>query len=181
MNIADSFQPIYGVHQGLSSGQFARVDELNDRVSSRQFSDIPLAPNFDPRPVTTKYALFPMIDRRTAPVEPIVQVPQHSTSTNFSPATRNGPVGAYLANVNTESVLRNQTMALQKGVGQSVYVPASNSDLYKTSVYGRAEVQTHPDLFLREKYTTQPSEVVSQSNIGRNTFFNHTRTQLRDI
>jgi hypothetical protein len=181
MNIAQSFQPIYGVQQGLTSGQFARTEELNARVASRQFSDRPLAPNFDPRPVPTKYALFPMMDRRTSPTEPIVRMPAHSVADNFSPATQNGPVGTYLANVNTETILRNQTVALQKGAEQGVYVPSSKSDLYRTMVYGRTETQTHPDLFSRAQYTTQTSEVIDHSRIGHDRFFNHTRTQLRNI
>ena len=49
---------LYGVPDGLLIGQQSRVDEINERIGSRQFSDQPLAPNFDPRPVMTKYMIF---------------------------------------------------------------------------------------------------------------------------
>ena len=104
---------IYGIPDGVYSGQNDRIDELNARRQSRQFPDQPLQPEFDPRPVSTKYSLFPMIDRRV-PVNyanPLVEIPNkvaipnkvenvqnhiYSISTNFSPATRNGPVSGYL-------------------------------------------------------------------------------------
>jgi hypothetical protein len=181
MEITHSFQPIHGIPKGLIVGQHARTDEINSRVSMRQFSDRPLAPNFNPRPVPTKYALFPIHDRRTTPLETIHAVPSHNVATNFSPATQNGPVETYLANIHTETLLRNQTVSLQKGAPQGVYMPSSSSDLYQTAVYGRTEEQTHPSLFSREKYQTQTSQVISESGIGKNTFFNHTRTQLRNL
>ena len=51
-----------GVVQGCLVGQKDRVDGLNDRIQGRQFSDIELRPNYDPRPVSTKYSRFPIID-----------------------------------------------------------------------------------------------------------------------
>lgn len=181
MEISNSFQPIHGVQRGLVAGQHARIDEINTRVAVRQFPDRPLAPNFNPRPVPTKYALFPIQDRRALPSEPIYAMPTHCIATNFSPATRNGPAETYLANVDTETILRNQTVSLQKGAPQGAFIPSSSSDLYRTAVYGREEEQTHPSLFSRENYHTQPSQVIAESNIGKDIFFNHTRTQLRNM
>jgi hypothetical protein len=43
-----------GVHVGVSYGQQDRVDELNERIRQRHFSDKPLAPNFSSHPVMTK-------------------------------------------------------------------------------------------------------------------------------
>jgi hypothetical protein len=176
MNTNETEQKLFGVHEGLIAGQFDRVEELNDRYASRHFPDRELQPNFSPRPVPTKYALFPVIERRTPATEPVREMSRHSVANNFNPATRNGPVSSYLANVDTETILRNQTVAIQRGAEQGVYVPASNSDLYNVHAVGRAETQTHPLLFDRQQYTTTP---VMTPGIGLDRMYNHTRTQLR--
>jgi hypothetical protein len=180
MNLHEIDRSLFGVHSGLIAGQFDRTDELNDRTVARQFPDRELQPNFGPRPVPTKYSLFPVIERRTPATVPIRDINKHSVRDNFNPATRNGPVSTYLANVNTETILRNQTVGLQRGAGQGVYVPSSDSDLYKVQVVGRREEQTHPNLFERQQYqTTAP--ITDTWGIGRDQFHNHTRTQLRNI
>lgn len=176
MNTHETEQKLFGVHEGLITGQFDRVDELNDRVSSRHFPDRELQANFSPRPVPTKYSLFPVIERRTPVSEPIREMSRHSVGNNFSPATHNGPVSTYLANVDTETILRNQTVALQRGAEQGRYVPASTSDLYNVQAVGRAEQQTHPLLFDRQQYSTTPGMM---EGIGQDRMYNHTRTQLR--
>ena len=181
MNTHETNNEIYGVQKGLISGQFDRVDELNDRMSSRYFPTQELQPNFSPRPVPTKYSLFPVIERRAPITEPIRQMPRHSVSENFNPATRNGPVTSYLANVDTETILRNQTTTLQHGAEQRVYVPSSQSDLYKTHAVGRVEVQTHPLLFEQQQYATTQKNTGEQYGIGKDQLYNHTRTQLRNM
>ena len=60
MNLQDN-QNIHGVINGVDIGQHERVDELNQRIASRYFSDAPLEPNFAPRPVQTKQTIFPMV------------------------------------------------------------------------------------------------------------------------
>jgi len=181
MNINDFSAGVQGAQHGLILGQDERVDELNDRLQSRHFSDQPLQPNFDPRPTPTKYARFPIIERRAPVSEPIQSGVPFNIRTNFSPATRKGPVGAYLANIDTDTVLRGYYNALQKGAEQSVYVPNSTSDLYRLpEVVGRQEVQTHPALFSRgEPFFTSGSEIAGQ--LGTQTFSNYTRFQLREL
>jgi hypothetical protein len=55
----------------LYQGQFDRTDELNNRILERNEPDKPLAPNFSPRPVLTKYSHFPMLDSRMPATVPI--------------------------------------------------------------------------------------------------------------
>lgn len=181
MNINDFSAGVYGAQSGLILGQDDRVDELNERLQTRHFSDQPLQPNFDPRPTPTKYARFPMIERRAPVSEPIQSGVPFNIGTNFNPATRRGPVGAYLANIDTDTVLRGYYNALQNGAEQSVYVPKSTSDLYHLpEVVGRQETQTHPGLFARgEVYTTSGSDIASQ--LGHQQFSNYTRFQLRGL
>ena len=180
MDIHQFSNGVYGAQQGLILGQDERVDELNERLQSRHFSDQPLQPNFDPRSTPTKYARFPMIERRAVPTVPIESGTPFDIRTNFSPATDRGPVGAFLANIDTDTVLRGYYNALQKGADQSVYVPKSSSDLYHLpTVVGRQETQTHPALFERQTYSTTGSEYAAQ--LGNQPFSNYTRQQLRGL
>lgn len=174
---------IEGVHRGAWFGQNERTDELNQRIYSRNISDVPLAPNFDPRPVATKQSLFPIVNLRKQVAEPIRPEIHFNDKIHFAPkqSTR---VNAdnYFSNIDVETKLRNQTTALQHGAHQGVYVPSSKSDLYNNSMFvaGRRENQPFPELFKQENayYTHVPDNL---STIGRNSFFNHTRNQLRDM
>jgi len=168
-----------GVVQGFYSGQNDRVDELNERIQGRQFPDNPLRPNFDPRPVPTKYSLFPVIDRKTPSRYPLQK--DYLDNSGFSPATQNGPPKAYLQNIDTETILRNQTVALQHGAIQGVFVPSSNSDLYKVSMPSPSVIQsqTFPDLFVRPSFEVSSKPIMNQP-IGQSIFHNFTRVQLRN-
>lgn len=173
---------LYGVPNGLLVGQHSRVDELNERINSRQFSDKPLAPNFDPRPVMTKYAYFPGLDRRPPSNIPIKSYLDHSVISNFSPATQNGPPTTYFNSIDTESILRNQTVSLQKGTTQGTYVPSSDSDLYKVDVPSKQSHQPHPSLFHHQPINSTQRELkTSHLPIGKDTLHNHTRVQLRSL
>lgn len=173
---------LYGVPDGLLIGQQSRVDEINERIGSRQFSDQPLAPNFDPRPVMTKYMKFPALDR-IAPASEIIQPSvEHNVHSNFSPATQNGPPNTYFRNIDVETTLRNQTVSLQRGATQGVYVPSSNSDLYRVYVPSTPGPQPHKGLFQQSSFTTNPrSHNIKKQDIGKDAFNNHTRTQLRAL
>ena len=171
---------IQGVHQGVQYGQNARVDELNERINDRFVPDSPLEPNFDPRPVSTKYAHFPIINRRKMVNEPSIPYPEYNQHINFTPMTSRGPSSGYRKNVDVENGLRNQEYALQHGADQNVYVPASNSDLYRISIVSKPTEQPHPNLFVQPQFSSMPHPNVENSVIGREQFFNHTRTQLRN-
>ena len=171
---------VTGAVNGLWQGQQERLDELDARLAERQFPDRPLQPNFDFRPIPTKYSYMPVIDRRTRPEVPIVDQGFYNTATNFSPATRNGPVASYLANIDLETVLQNRHVALQHGADQGIYVPSSKSNLYGFSAVGRQEeLGERAMIFEKHSLATKGSDVARQ--IGQNTFHNNTRVQLRDL
>ena len=171
---------IYGIPNGIYYGQFERTEELNNRIQDRNFPDKQLQMNFDPRPVATKYSLFPIIDRRTIPNENITKLDTYNLHENFYPGNSRAPPSGYLHNIEIENNLRNQYFALQHGAEQSVYVPSSNSDLYKVNVVSRPSIQPHPDLFTKPELVGRTYTNVENTNIGNDTFFNHTRTQLRN-
>jgi hypothetical protein len=179
MNI-NTNEKIHGLPEYLYYGQNERVDELNDRIKERQFPDSPLEPMFAPRSVPTKYSQFPIINRRKPMNEPVIPYLDYNLKVNFNPGTQNAPPSGYLNNIDTETILRNQTFALQKAE-QSVYIPSSNSDLYKTTVVSKPSEQTHPLLFENPIFENRLHPNVANSNIGRDKLFNHTRTQLRNM
>jgi hypothetical protein len=130
--------------------------------------------------VATKYAYLPVIDRRARPEVPIVNQGIYNTATDFSPATSNGPVASYLANIDLETVLQNRHVALQHGADQGVYVPSSNSDLYGFSAVGRQEdMGERAIIFDKHSLATRGSDIARQ--VGQDRFHNNTRTQLRGL
>jgi hypothetical protein len=173
-------EQIHGLPQYLYVGQFGRTDELNQRILDRTVSDKPLAPNFSQRPTMSKYALYPMFERSSSSSVPIEENYNHSLEKNFSPPVAAvGPVSGFINNVDQESELRNQYHALQKGAGQDVYIPSSNSDLYKVSVVSRPSEQPYPGLFETQQFDQRNHANLAHGNIGKETFHNNTRTQLR--
>jgi len=175
---------IEGVHRELVVGQFERLDEINNRIASRHFPDQALEPNFSFRPVSTKYGLLPIAAKNSNP-EPKIAIEhrnEHNVATNFNPATQNGPYKTYARNVDTETILRNQTMAYQNA-SQSVYVPSSDSDLYnnKKTVVSRPVDQPYQQLFVSPSFKQGLHPNLSNSSIGADRFFNSTRTQLRQV
>ena len=176
-------KPIEGIVPnvpGILYGQNARTDELNARLFGRYFPDAPLAPNFDPRPISTKYAYLPIIDRRKDPIVPIEKYLDHSPESvegNFYCGTDKAPSDGFFRNVDTESTLRSQFFALQRDAGQSVYIPGTESDMYRTTAVGRQETQTHPNLFTKESHRSSNTEHLAK--IGKKMFYNGTRDQMR--
>lgn len=168
---------------------FIRQDVMNTRMQSRHFSDHALEPNFSARPVSTKYSWFGT-EAKNSPklsangskeaVTPIKPQLEHIVEHNFNPATRNGPYKTYARNIDTETVLRNQTMALQKG-SQAVYVPSSSSDLYNVTVVSRPSEQPYSLLFERPTFShsVHPNLTGAGTSIGQDRFYNNTRVQLR--
>ena len=179
MNL-QSNDKIMGVTEGVYYGQNERVDEINDRMKERFYPDSPLQPNFSPRAVPTKYALFPIINRRTPANVAYVQYPEYNSEINFNPSDSRAPSSGYFNNVDLETILRNQTVSLQHGAEQGVYVPTKDSDLYNVSVISKPSEQPCPLLFERYHFDQTANPNVLDSMIGRDQFFNHTRTQLRN-
>ena len=173
-------RPFYGVqHDELQYQNLERLQEINDRVSSRFVPDTPLPPNFGFRPATTKYAVFPMLDSRMPAVVPIQA--NYADSGAFAPPVAGGPVAQYMRSVDVEIDLRNQTRALQKNVDAQAYVPSSASDLYRVAVpggLGTGDNAKHPLLFQQFQFDS-PANVL-ESNVGAALLHNSTRSQMRD-
>ena len=172
----------FDTHKGVYYIQNERVDELNDRIYERFFPDMPLQPHYDPRPVPTKYSLFPIIDRRTTINEPEKKYDEYAVEKIFAPVTGGpAPLSGYINNVKIENELRNQYFALQHDSIQSNYIPSTNSELYKVTIVSRPTEQPHKNLFRPNSFdNTLHPNIADMQNIGSDKFFNHTRTQLRN-
>ena len=80
-------------------------------------------------------------------------------------------------NIDKESMLRNQFIALQKS-DLVEYVPSSNSDLYNVEVVGRKENNTHSLLF--EEYNNYTSRNDNSYSKPKLLFNNNTSVKLNN-
>jgi len=138
-----------------------------------------LQPYIDVRPVMTKYSYLPIVDPRKQVDTRLQQMPTYNTSKVFNPGNTTSPWSGFAANVNTESELRDQIFALQK-CSQAVYVPNSNSDLYKMPKFNETQPGTHSLLFKKDnfdKFNPNPDTKI----IGVGIFHNSTRVQVKEL
>lgn len=167
---------MFGVINGLYTCNHERVDEINNRISDRNLPSTNLQPQYDIRPVPTKYGYMTILDQYKKTSVPLNTYTPYSTNNTFNPGTAQAPWNGFSNNVNTESTLRNQFFALQN-CEQSEYIPSSTSDLYQTKVDYVPQKQSHPLLF--DKPDLEPFNP-NTCNLGNNLFNNHTRYQLKD-
>jgi len=156
----------------------AKQNTMNQRLYDRNIPTGFLQPYFDFRPAMTKYTHLPLVE----PLKPLVEAepfalkqPTFSPHQTFNPGSR-APWSGY--QVNTESILRNQIFALQKG-NQAVYVPSSTSDLYeyKMPLQRQQQQPPHPHPYLvdswqQSKHPHPPTYDHRTSGL----FYNNSRT-----
>jgi hypothetical protein len=154
-------------------------EQSNRRIYDRNIPSQMLQPYLDVRPVMTKYSYFPIVDPRKRVSVPLQQQPTYNVHNVFNPGNTTSPWSGFASNINKESELRNQIYALQK-CSQSVYVPASNSDLYQYKFHSQKQYNPHDLLF--EQQTFLPFNPNPESDsIGSHMFLNNTRAQVRDM
>lgn len=104
--------------------------ELNNRIFARNVPSHTIDPVFSPKPMATRYTTMNILDNNENNlVTPISGGNDFQTTTTFYPGDRKPNWNGFVTNVHTESMLRNQFFAIQKG-DNSQYVPESTSDLY---------------------------------------------------
>ena len=109
----------------------SRVEELNERIYQRFQGDKPSF-SFSPRPVATKYTMFPIVHEHTSGKE-IKQVPIFDVTRNFLPGD-SAPWSGKAENIDVETDLY---------LGKT-YFPSTHSDLYKVSVPKKTVEQPFP-------------------------------------
>ena len=176
MSALDETQ-MYGVIKGLYLNNIDKDNELNERISNRNIPSSYLKPQFSLRPVSTKYEIMSIIDRRAPITENLLDTDHYNVSKTFNPGSRNAPWNGFSTHVNDESKLRNQFFALQKSE-QGVYIPPSNSDLYVETVVPNNSTQPFPHLFKKNNFGEfNPNKC----NLGKDMFHNNTRVQLKNL
>jgi len=164
-----SDKPVAKIHQ-----------ETNTRIYDRNIPSQMLQPYLDVRPVMTKYSYFPIVDPRREIKTKLQQKPTYNTNTTFNPGNTQSPWSGFASNINTESELRNQIYALQS-CSQSVYVPNSNSDLYKYSFQPTQTVEQNNSLLFENQTFPCFNPNPQPKTMGSLMFMNSTRTQLNEL
>jgi hypothetical protein len=171
---------MYGVVDGVFFCNQERLDEINERISSRNIPSEPLQPEFSPRPVSTKYAILPIVDRVPQSDVPLKKYPVYNVEKVFNPGTSQAPWRGFAENINVDSLLRNQYFALQKSTAAK-FIPSSNSSLYTSPLAGNSMLKNVNEGQIdinTNKNTNGNGQFRIESN---NTFNNCTRCQRMNI
>lgn len=170
---------MYGVVDGVYFKNLERTAELSERMYNRNVPSGILQPQFSSRPVSTKYDIMPVFDRRKEATVSINQQPVYNVQNVFNPGTAQAPWSGFCAKVNDESTLRNQFFALQNA-GQSEYIPASTSELYQYAVQSSSNQEEQPFPLLFSSHNLDDFNP-NTHGIAKETFSNHTRQQLKSL
>lgn len=154
-----------------------RDNELNKRISIRNIPSSNLQPQFSLRPVSSKYEMFPIYDRRPKASVPIINETLFTPELIFNPGNAQAPWAGFSNNIDTESTLRNQFFAIQKN-NQAKYIPSKSSDLYNSHVIGNNVKQPFPGLF---KENNLAKFNPNKYNVDNMLFNNNTRVQYKNI
>ena len=156
-----------------------RNQEINMSYFKRNQTDYNVQPHLSFYPVSTKFSVLPIIDKKA---EANVCLPNYKlyNTKNFFPGTSKPHFSGYSMNVNVESELRNQYFALQNNP-RSVYIPSSNSDLYNSYDYNK----NNKDIDIPHKYLYSNPQFdyfnPNSHNLAQQIFHNPTRAQLKDV
>ena len=170
---------MFGVIKGVQYCNQERLNEINNRISSRNVPSDPLQMNFDPRSVTTRRTVFPALDCHSPSQTPILIHKQYNTATQFNPGS-SAPFSGYATRIDEESRVQNMFMPLQKWSAQTQFIPSSKSDLYNEPnvVSTNPVIQSHPMLFEEEQFAPfNPNPC----NMGHDLLNNHTRQQVKNL
>lgn len=158
-----------------------RHKTMNQRCFQRNIPSRSLQPYLNVRPVMTKYATFPVIDRRKEATVSINQEPIYSPNAVFNPGTDVAPWSGFATNVSIESELRNQINRLSCS-DKTVYVPSSRSDLYSYEWNKQIIADnTNKQPYLKNNVS---ANIISQNNLkkdkdtdylGEHVFYNSSR------
>ena len=162
---------MYGVVDGVYFCNEERLNEINERINERNIPSESLRPEFSLRPVSTKYALLPIVDRVEVSDVPLKEYSPFSVETIFNPGTAQAPWRGFAENINVDSALRNQFFALQKSP-EAEYIPSSKSSLY--------EFPLASNNFPRNQYESgnfKTEDELTYSNKSTDLFNNCTRCQ----
>uniref|UniRef100_A0A6C0LY70 Uncharacterized protein n=1 Tax=viral metagenome TaxID=1070528 RepID=A0A6C0LY70_9ZZZZ len=157
--------------------QQERTDELNARIIGRNYATQQMTPKYFSRPVSNRRVLFPKVDQRKE-INVVKGIfPKYNMENTFHPGV-GGPYNGYSDNIDKESSLFNRFQPLQK-CPQVKFFPNTYSDLY-VQMGPNPLNKTEEFELLQEKTTFEPFNP-NGCELSKDTFFNHTRQQLKDV
>ena len=152
-------------------------NNTNERIYNRFVPSFKPQIQLETRPVQTKYTTMQILDERPRYNVDLENRQLYDVNKQFLPVAYSAPVNTMFNNVDKESMLRNQFIALQKS-DLVDYVPSSNSDLYNVEVVGRKENNTHSLLF--QEYNNYTSRNDNTNNKPKLLFNNNTSVKLNN-
>ena len=159
---------------------FKKNDSINNNIFGRNIPSSTLEPHLDMRPVSTKYATMPILDHRVKSNVLLNNRSYYNSEETFNPGNRKPHYSGFAINVDSESGLRNQFFALQKG-DQSKYIPGTNSDMYKNNInFITTNTNLNNELLFKKQHFSDFNPNLS-NNIGHELFNNSTRVQLKNF
>ena len=154
-------------------------DIINERIYNRNLPTNKLQTCISSRSVPTKYVKMPVINHRQETSVQVERVPYYNVNNTFSPGNNKSPYNGFASQINTESKLRNQFIALQK-CDTTEYVPENSSDLYNNKIAPENPliVQKFPYLFEKPMFNKFDPNIC---NLGNNFFDNNTRIDRQNL
>ena len=175
-----SFGNLYGQPHFISNviiQNEERVDELNDRIFSRNIGTHNPIMSFDPRSQTTSNTIFPGMNplRPTEDNNCLKQSQYFNTHKHFLPGDKQ-PYSGFASQVRSENEL-----ILNPSNCDRAFIPNSNSDLFQEdhTLSTKVDISTHP--LLNRTFVFQPRNM-NPFNLGSQQFIQaSTRTDVRNI
>lgn len=157
-----------------------RNEDINEKIYKRNIPTYSFQPQFNPRPVSTKFTIMPILEPHHMSNVDMKEVEPYNIGKNFNPGSR-APWSGYAENIDCETILRNQTFALQK-CDRACYVPNSDSELYNVEVkYSKQVEQPHKLLFNKNNFSRFNGDKFKKfDKIGKDFFNNPTRQQMKN-
>ena len=158
-------------------------NELNLKINKRNkelryYPSNNLQPNFDPRPLSTKYSLlkYPLenkhVDNNSTS---LMKYDRYDNNKIFYPGNSKAPISHFFDNIDIDSVLKNQHRRLTTNDGPN-YIPNIKSDLFLENKY---QDNSQSNLY-KLPYKIRGTHN-NKCNIAPNTFFNHTRYNIKNL
>lgn len=103
-------------------------NELNKRLEKRILQSSAIEPQYDPRPICTKYTDFNTYTKLDTPKN-ILNYKEYNPTKDYYTGDKKPQINYYFNNIDVEHTLRNQFFALQKN-DKAFYIPDIKSSLY---------------------------------------------------
>ena len=141
---------------------YIKQQTINDRIYSRNIPSEDLEPSLSTRPINTKYVYLKNIPQNVN-VTLDNEYQPYNVNKIFNPGNTTGPWSGFSSNIDTETILRDQS---HNNTCSLRYVPDYNtSDLYTISgPYAPKNIKEFPYLV-----STSSSVIPSKNNNNNNT------------